>query len=188
MAVQIEPQVVADAGAWAAWLAEYGTSSDGIWLLLAKKGTVHPTSLTYPQALDEALCHGWIDGQKRSFDEATFLQRFTPRRPRSMWSQRNVEHVERLTREGRMLPTGLAEVERAKADGRWERAYPGQASAQIPPDLAQALAAIPGARERFDALPSQERFRHLHQVMTAANEATRARRLQRVIDAVAAGE
>ncbi len=184
---QIEPLVVADAGAWAVWLAEHGASSDGVWLLLAKKGTVSPTSLMYAQALDEALCHGWIDGQKRSFDNATFLQRFTPRRRRSMWSQRNVEHVERLTREGRMLAAGFAEVERAKADGRWERAYAGQASAQIPPDLAQALDAIPGARERFEALASQVRFHHLHQVTTAATEATRARRLQRAIDAVSSG-
>jgi uncharacterized protein YdeI (YjbR/CyaY-like superfamily) len=110
---------VADADAWHAWLDAHHAGSSGVWLVLAKKGTIDPTSLTYDQALDEALCHGWIDGQRRSGDASTFVQRFTPRRPRSAWSKRNVGLAERLANEGRMRPAGRLEVERARADGRW---------------------------------------------------------------------
>src|SRR5699024_2357029 len=126
--------IVADVTAWRAWLDTHEQQQEGVWLMLAKKGTIEPTTLTYAQALDEALCSGWIDGQKRSFDAATFLQRFTPRRPRSIWSARNVEHVARLQAEGRMRDRGLAEVAAAQADGRWERAYAGQATALVPDD------------------------------------------------------
>jgi len=107
-----------DAGAWRAWLGDNHAQASGVWLVLAKKGTIEPTTLTYEQALDEALCHGWIDGQIRRRDERTFRQRFTPRRARSPWSARNVEHIARLLGEGRMRPAGIAAVERAKADGR----------------------------------------------------------------------
>src|SRR6478609_5320658 len=119
--VDREPFVVADAAAWRAWLDDNEDLSDGVWLVLAKKGTTAPTTLTYTQALDEALCSGWIDGQKASLDAATFLQRFTPRRAASLWSARNVRIVERLVEEGRMRPRGHAEIDRAKADGRWAR-------------------------------------------------------------------
>ncbi len=117
----------ADAAAWLAWLSKHHEHSSGIWLRLAKKGTTEPTRLSYDEALEEALCHGWIDGQVRRLDELTYRQRFTPRRARSAWSKRNINLVERLTGEGRMKPAGMAAVERAKADGRWEAAYPGQA-------------------------------------------------------------
>ncbi|CAO5163483.1 hypothetical protein FAIPA1_230058 [Frankia sp. AiPs1] len=127
---------VADRVAWRAWLDVNEDVSDGVWLVLAKKGTTSPTSLRYDLALEEVLCSGWIDGQKKSGDAATFQIRFTPRRKASLWSQRNTALVARLIDEGRMRPRGQAEVERAQADGRWDRAYPGAADAQIPDDLA----------------------------------------------------
>lgn len=120
MAAEPPELVVPDAAAWRAWLAEHHDSSPAAWLVLAKKGTSEPTSLTYDEALEEALCHGWIDGLARRRDEATYLQRFTPRRRRSPWSRRNVALAERLLVEGRMHAAGVAEVERAKADGRWD--------------------------------------------------------------------
>jgi uncharacterized protein YdeI (YjbR/CyaY-like superfamily) len=119
MADQAAELLVADAAAWRTWLAGNVDDQAGIWLVLAKKGTTAPTSLSYAQALDEAIAHGWIDGQVRRRDEATYRQRFTPRRRRSTWSQGNVERVERLSREGRMHPAGLVAVESAKAEGRW---------------------------------------------------------------------
>lgn len=172
---------VADAAAWRAWLDEHEESPTGVWLILAKKGVTDPTALTYAEALDEALCSGWIDGQKRGRDAATFLQRFTPRRPRSIWSARNVEHVARLEGAGRMRARGRAEVAAAQADGRWERAYAGSADAVVPPDLAAALDVEPGLRARFDALPAAERFSILHPLMVAATPETRARRLEKAL-------
>ncbi|NKY09780.1 hypothetical protein HGA09_05060 [Cellulomonas hominis] len=176
---------VPDVAAWRAWLDANEGASDGVWLVLAKKGAVDPTSLTYAEALDEALCSGWIDGQKRAGDAVTFLQRFTPRRARSIWSARNVEHVARLVAAGRMRPRGAAEVERARADGRWERAYAGSASAEVPADLLAALDAVPGARERFEALDRQARFSVLHPLMTAATPEVRAARLARAVRTLA---
>jgi uncharacterized protein YdeI (YjbR/CyaY-like superfamily) len=126
VAARLSELLVTDAAAWRAWLREHQGDGVGVELVLAKKGTTDPTSLTYDQALDEALCHGWIDGQVRRRDEHTYRQRFTPRRARSQWSERNVGIIERLLAAGRMQPAGLAAVERAKADGRWEAAYPGQ--------------------------------------------------------------
>jgi uncharacterized protein YdeI (YjbR/CyaY-like superfamily) len=120
--------ILDDATAWRVWLTDHHASQPGVWLVLAKKGTVEPTSLVYDQALEEALCHGWIDGQARRRDETTYRQRFTPRRKKSSWSQRNVGIVTRLISEGRMHPAGVAEVERAKGDGRWDAASAGQAS------------------------------------------------------------
>jgi uncharacterized protein YdeI (YjbR/CyaY-like superfamily) len=176
-----QPIIFADVAAWREWLDTHEDTSDGVWLVLAKKGTVSPTSLTYAQALDEALCSGWIDGQKRSRDEATFVERFTPRRARSMWSARNVEHTARLTEEGRMRPRGQQEIDRAQADGRWDRAYAGSATIEVPDYLNTALLADPAARVAFDALNSQERYSVLHPLVTAPSEATRARRLAKVM-------
>jgi uncharacterized protein YdeI (YjbR/CyaY-like superfamily) len=119
MPADLPELTLTDAAAWGAWLAEHHASSAGVWLVLAKKGVLEPTRLTYEAALEEAVAHGWVDGQNRRHDEATYLQRFTPRRPRSNWSQSNVRRVARLTADGRMHPAGLAEVDRAKADGRW---------------------------------------------------------------------
>ncbi|WP_448060816.1 YdeI/OmpD-associated family protein [Cellulomonas hominis] len=185
-----EPEVLvaADVAAWRAWLDANEGESDGVWLLLAKKGTVSPTSLTYAEALDEALCSGWIDGQKKGNDETTFRQRFTPRRARSLWSARNIEHVARLTEQGRMRPRGQAEIDRAKADGRWDRAYAGPATATVPADLIAELAAWPGAQELFDSLTGQNRYAVLHRLMTAPNEATRLRRMTKLVAMLARGE
>ena len=168
MAADPHQLIVRDAAAWRTWLAENVDEQAGVWLVLAKKGTTDPTSLTYAAALEEALCHGWIDGQARRRDEGTYVQRFTPRRRRSMWSQRNVGIVERLTAEGRMHPQGLSEVARAKADGRWEAAYAGPATAEIPADLTEALAARPEAQAMFEDLTSQNRFAVLHRLGAAS--------------------
>ena len=182
-----QPIVIADATAWRAWLDTNEDASDGVWLMLAKKGTLSPTSLTYAQALEEALCSGWIDGQKKSYDDATFIERFTPRRKRSMWSQRNVDLVARLIAEGRMRPRGQQEIERAQADGRWSRAYAGSATIEVPNDLATALRAAPAAQANFDALNSQGRYSILHPIITAPSEVTRARRLERIMDTLLGG-
>jgi uncharacterized protein YdeI (YjbR/CyaY-like superfamily) len=173
--------VVADAVAWRAWLDSHESDSDGVRLVLAKKNVTEPTSLTYAEALDEALCSGWIDGRRNSRDETTFVQLFTPRRARSIWSQRNVAIIERLTAEGRMRERGWTEVERARADGRWERAYAGQAGAAVPADLEAALSASPGAARRFAALRAAERYSVLHPVLSAPSEAARAARIRRVV-------
>jgi uncharacterized protein YdeI (YjbR/CyaY-like superfamily) len=122
VATELPELVVPDAAAWRAWLALHHATAAGIWLVLAKKGTVEPTNVTYDQALEEALCHGWIDGLVGRRDETTYRQRFTPRRRRSSWSKRNTDLAERLLAEGRMHPAGVAELERAKADGRWSAA------------------------------------------------------------------
>lgn len=135
---------VPDARAWREWLDQHHGDSRGVWLVLAKRLTTEPTRLTYDEALEEALCYGWIDGQLQRRDENTYRLRFTPRRPRSAWSQRNVELCEKLRAEGRMHPAGLAEMERATADGRWRAAYAGQAAAEVPPDLVAALRRRPG--------------------------------------------
>ena len=188
MAADPPQLIVRDAAAWQTWLAENVDEQAGVWLVLAKKGTTDPTSLSYAAALEEALCHGWIDGQARRRDEGTYVQRFTPRRRRSMWSQRNVGIVERLTAEGRMHPQGLSEVARAKADGRWEVAYAGPATAEIPADLAEALAARPEAQAMFENLTSQNRFAVLHRLGAAKRQETRARRIEQYVDMLARGE
>jgi len=159
-----------------------------VWLVLAKKGTVEPTSLTYEEALEEALCHGWIDGQTKQRDETTYRQRFTQRRSRSGWSKRNVGKAERLVAEGRMRPAGLAEMERAKADGRWEAAYAGPAGIEVPPDLASALAADPDAQAMFDVLTKQNRYAILYRLTTAKRAETRARLLERFVSMLSRGE
>jgi uncharacterized protein YdeI (YjbR/CyaY-like superfamily) len=177
-----------DVTAWREWLAEHGQSAPGVWLVLAKKGTTDPTRLTYAEAVEEALCHGWIDGQRRPRDEATFRQRFTRRRSRSPWSARNVAMVTQLAAAGRMQPGGLAEVERAKADGRWDAAYAGQASMEVPADLAAALAADPSAAAMFDILTSQNRYAVLFRIHSAKREDTRSRRIAQYVAMLGRGE
>jgi len=180
--------IVDDAPAWRAWLARNHGEQEGVWLVLAKKGTTGPTTLTYDQALEEALCHGWIDGQVRRRDDATYRQRFTPRRRQSQWSKRNVGIVERLLAEKKMHPAGIAEVERAKEDGRWEAAYAGPATIEVPPDLAAALDAKPRAKRLFGKLTSQNRYAILYRVTTAKRPQTRARRIDEVVAMLARGE
>ena len=175
------PLIVADRVAWRAWLDANEDVSDGVQLVLAKRGVTDPTSLTYAEALDEALCSGWIDGRRNARDASTFLQMYTPRRARSIWSLRNVELVAGLIASGRMRPRGHAEIERARADGRWERAYAGPATAQVPDDLAAALALSPTAEQRFAALGSAERYSVLHPILTAASPVTRRTRIERAV-------
>jgi uncharacterized protein YdeI (YjbR/CyaY-like superfamily) len=188
MGEELTELTVVDAAAWRGWLGTHHDSSAGVWLVLAKQGTSEPTRLTYDPALEEALCHGWIDGQARRRDETTYRQRFTPRRARSTWSARNVGIVAELTRAGRMRPAGLAEVERAKADGRWAAAYPGPATIEVPPDLAAALAAQPRAQAMFDILTAQNRFAVLHRIGGAKRAETRTRRIAQFVDMLARGE
>ena len=179
--------LVADADSWRSWLSTHH-GDDGVWLVLAKKNVTEPTSLTYDQALEEALCHGWIDGQVRRRDASTFRQRFTPRRARSSWSKRNVEILERLLADGRVQPAGLAAVADAKASGRWEAAYPGSASIEIPEDLAAALAAAPDAQATFDTLTAQNRYAMLYRIHEARRSDTRARRIESFVAMLARGE
>lgn len=188
MDTELPEVIIADAAAWRSWLDEHHDDPAGVWLILAKKGTTQPTGLTYDQALEEALCHGWIDGQARRRDDATYLQRFTPRRSRSSWSKRNVATVERLVAEGRMHSAGVAEVERAKADGRWEAAYAGAATIEVPADLAEALAAEPRAQTMFGMLTAQNRYAVLYRVTTARKAETRARRIEELVAMLARGE
>ncbi len=157
-------------------------------LVLAKKGTTSPTSLTYDQALEDSIRFGWIDGQVRRRDERTYLQRFTPRRPRSRWSKRNTSLAERLISDGSMQPSGLAEVERAKADGRWDAAYAGPATARVPDDLAAALAAEPKAEAMFGRLTSQNRYAILHRIEAVKRPETRARKIAEFVAMLARGE
>jgi uncharacterized protein YdeI (YjbR/CyaY-like superfamily) len=188
MADELPELIVRDAAAWRTWLAGPHAEPAGVWLVLAKKGTEKPTSLTYDQALEEALCHGWIDGQAGRRDEATYRQRFTPRRRRSAWSKRNTGIAERLIAEDRMRPAGHVEVERAKADGRWEAAYAGPASMEVPADLAEALATEPKAQAMFESLNSQNRYAVLYRIATAKRADTRARRIEQFVTMLARGE
>jgi uncharacterized protein YdeI (YjbR/CyaY-like superfamily) len=188
VAEPLDELLLPDVAAWRTWLGVHDEDQIGVELVLAKKGTNEPTKLAYDQALEEALCHGWIDGQVRRRDERTYRQRFTPRRARSQWSERNVGIVERLLAEGRMQPAGLAAVERAKTDGRWEAAYPGQASIEVPADLLAALAAEPSAQANFELLSSQNRYSVLHRIHSAKRSDTRARRIAGFVAMLARGE
>ena len=188
MAAQLPELTVPDTAAWRAWLDVHHEHSAGVALVLAKKGTTEPTSLTYEQALEEALCYGWIDGQVRRRDETTYLQRFTRRRPRSSWSKRNVAIAERLIAEGRMRRAGAAEVGRARANGRWQAAYAGSASIEVPADLAAALAADPKAQAMFEILSSQNRYAVLYRIETAKRPETRLRRIEQFVAMLARGE
>jgi uncharacterized protein YdeI (YjbR/CyaY-like superfamily) len=186
--VELPELLVSDNSEWRRWLSRHHSGSKGVWLILAKKGTTEPTTLSYDGALDEAICFGWIDGQLKSRDEATFRRRFTPRNARSPWSQRNVTIAERLLASGRMHRSGEAEVEKAKADGRWQTAYAGQASAEVPDDLRKALLANPQAQAMFDTLTSANRYAVLYRVGNAKKAETRARRIAQFVEMLARGE
>ncbi len=187
MVVALSELLVPDAVTWRAWLAGNHASSPGVWLVLGKKGG-QVTELTYAAALDEALCFGWIDGQVARRDEGSMRQRFTPRRPRSAWSRRNVEHIARLAAEGRLMPAGQAAVEAAKADGRWEAAYAGAAAGEVPPELADALAGNPAAREMWDVLTSQNRYAITYRIGQAKRPETRTRRIAEFLAMLERGE
>jgi uncharacterized protein YdeI (YjbR/CyaY-like superfamily) len=179
---------VADAADWRMWLGKHHADSSGVRLVLAKKGATSATSLTYQDALLEALSYGWIDGQGNRRDDATYLVRFTPRRKRSVWSKRNTEIAERLIQEGRMHAAGLAEIERAKSDGRWEAAYAGSKEIEVPDDLAAAIEATPGAKAMFATLSSLNRYAILYRVQGAKRPDTRARRIEKFVAMLARGE
>jgi uncharacterized protein YdeI (YjbR/CyaY-like superfamily) len=186
--VVTEPVIAFESpAAWEEWLAGAHASQNSVWVKIAKKASGIPT-VTYAEALDVALCYGWIDGQRKAFDDQWFIQRFTPRRARSNWSKVNREKVARLVAGGRMRPAGLREVERAKADGRWDAAYDPPSTATVPPDLQQALDANPPAAASFAALNSQNRFAILSRLQEAKRPETRARRIETFVAMLAAGD
>jgi len=187
MAEELPIRLFADPGELESWLEESHDSAAGVWLKIAKKGSGE-RSVTYAEALELALCFGWIDSQKRGLDEAFFLQRFTPRRPRGRWSEINREKAEALIEAGQMRPAGLAEVEAAKADGRWEAAYAGQRTAEVPDDLQRELDANPAAREFFDDLDSANRYAVIYRLNDAKKVETRERRLRKFIAMLERGE
>jgi uncharacterized protein YdeI (YjbR/CyaY-like superfamily) len=169
------------------WLEENHGASDGVWMKIAKKGS-GVASVTYPEALELALCFGWIDSQKRGFDERHFLQRFTPRRPRGKWSRINRDKAEELIAAGAMRPAGMAEVEAAKADGRWEAAYEGQRNATVPEDLQRELDRNDAAREFFATLDSANRYAIVYRLNDAKKPETRERRLRKFVAMLERGE
>jgi uncharacterized protein YdeI (YjbR/CyaY-like superfamily) len=172
---------------WERWLEDNHSASDGVWVKMGKK-QAGVQSVRYPEVLECALCFGWIDGRREALDERHFLQRFTPRRSRSRWSRINRDTAERLISEGRMRAAGLAEVERARADGRWEAAYEGQRSIAVPEDLQRELDARPSARTFFAELSSQNRYAILYRLQDAKRPQTRARRLVKFVAMLEAQE
>jgi uncharacterized protein YdeI (YjbR/CyaY-like superfamily) len=188
MADDLPVLTIADATAWSEWLTEHVGQAEGVWLVLAKKGTDRPTRLTYGHALEEALCHGWVDGQLSRGEAGTFRRKFTPRRAGSSWSQRNATLVNRLAKEGRMQPAGLAAVDRAKADGSWDAAYASQATIEVPADLRAALAANPEAEAMLGRLSGANRYAILYRVATAKRADTRRRRIEQFVAMLARGD
>lgn len=177
----------ADQAGFSAWLARQTPGCKGLWLRLAKAGAPRP-SLTKQQAIDAALCHGWIDGQLDKYDAHYWLIRFTPRKPRSKWSQVNRRHAEQLIAEQQMQPTGLAEVASAKADGRWDAAYAPASSATVPPDLQAALDDNPAAAKFFATLTGANRYAVLYRITTVRRADTRARKIAQFVAMLARGE
>jgi uncharacterized protein YdeI (YjbR/CyaY-like superfamily) len=176
-----DPVAFATAAAWRAWLADHHASATGLWLKIAKKAAAEGT-LSYAEALDEALCFGWIDAQTRGLDDDYWLKRFTPRKRDSRWSKINTQKAEALIAAGRMQPAGLAEIDRARADGRWTAAYAGPRSITVPDDLAAALAANPAAAEFFATLNSINRYAILYRIGTVKRPETRARKIAQYIE------
>ena len=175
------------ARAFETWLKRYHASSDGLWLKIAKRGA-RERSVTYPEAVEIALCWGWIDGQKKGLDDQHFLQRFTPRRARSMWSKINVDKVAALIEAGRMQAPGHAQIEAAKADGRWAQAYDGARTSTVPGDLLAALEAEPKAQAFFATINASNRYAVLWRIQTAVKAETRARRIAQLVQMLARGE
>lgn len=184
-----DPQIVrfADKAKWSAWLAKHHTRSPGVWLCIAKKDS-GTRSVTYDEALDVALCFGWIDGQKKPHDASSWLQRFTPRGAKSIWSKRNRDKVEALTRSGEMRPAGLEAVARAKGDGRWDAAYESQSRAAVPADLQAELDRNAKANAFFATLRGANRYAILFRLHTAKKPETRAKRLRQFVEMLERGE
>ena len=173
--------------AWEEWLEAHHATSAGVWMKIAKKASGIATA-AYPGVLDTAICFGWIDGQRRPCDERYFLQRFTPRRPRSRWSRVNRDKAKKLIAEGRMRPAGLAEVERARADGRWDAAYEPPSKITVPDDLQRAFDRNPKAKAFFATLDSQNRYAVLYRIQDAKRPDTRARRIEQFVAMLNEGE
>lgn len=187
MVLSGEELLLPDAKAWWSWLERNHDTTAAVWLVLTKKGgTV--TQLTYADALDAALCFGWIDGKARGRDDQTSSQRWTPRGARSRWSKRNVDHVARLESQGLMTPAGRAAVEAAKADGRWEAAYHGPANAQAPDDLLAAIGQVPAAQAMYDVLTSQNRYALYYRLSTIKTAEARDRRIASMVEMLARHE
>ena len=175
------------AKAFETWLKKNHATAHGVWLKIAKAGANQP-SVTYSEAVNIALCWGWIDGQKKSLNSQHFLQRFTPRRPRSLWSKTNVDKVGALIEAGRMQAPGYAQIEAAKADGRWARAYDGARTSAVPEDLLAAMEAQPRAKAFFATIDAANRYAVLWRIQTAVKAETRARRIAQLVDMLARGE
>ena len=176
-----------DPGAWESWLAEQHALSPGVWLKIAKRGSGAP-GVSYPEALEVALCYGWIDGQKGTLDDEYWLQRFTPRRPGGRWSKINTDKAAELIEAGRMQPAGMREVERARDDGRWDAAYAGQRTAGVPEDLERELAGNDAARAFFATLSGANRYAILHRIGDAKRPETRAKRIAKYVAMLATHE
>jgi uncharacterized protein YdeI (YjbR/CyaY-like superfamily) len=187
-AVDLPELLVGDASEWRRWLSKHHADSQGVWLVLARKGTIDPTNLSYDEALDEAICFGWIDGQLGPRDAGTLRRRFTPRKARSTWSQRNAAIAERLIATGRIHRSGEDQVRQAKEDGRWETAYAGQASIEVPEDLLAALSVNPRAIAMFETLTRANRYSILYRIGNAKKLETRARRIDQFVEMLARGE
>jgi len=172
---------------WEKWLAQNGAASTGIWMKLFKKGSGQ-TSITYAEALDSALCYGWIDGLKNKFDEKAWVQKFTPRRPQSGWSKNNTEHAARLIKAGRMKPAGLKEINSAKADGRWEKAYHPQSTAVFPADFLKEVSKNKKAKVFLATLNSVNRYAIIYRLQTAKKPETREKRMTQFVAMLAKGE
>lgn len=176
-----------DSSAFETWLSTHHATNPGTWLLISKKASTVP-SITYDEAVNAALCHGWIDGQRKSHSATSFAQRFTPRRKGSIWSKRNVDRVAALTAAGRMLPAGQAEVDAAEADGRWERAYAGSREIEVPPELQSALEGNAEARRFLETLSRSQRYPFLFRIATAKRAETRERKARQFVELLAQGK
>ena len=183
----LAPTLFKSAKAFESWLRKNHAKSDGLWLMIAKKGADAP-SVTYAEAVEIALCWGWIDGQKKGLDDQHFLQRFTPRRARSIWSKVNIGKCAELTEAGRMQPSGQAQIDAAKADGRWAQAYDSARTSTVPDDLQAALDATPKAKAFFATINASNRYAVLWRVQTAVKPETRAKRIAQLVEMLARGE
>jgi uncharacterized protein YdeI (YjbR/CyaY-like superfamily) len=172
---------------WEEWLADNHATSNGVWLQFFKKASGKKT-ITHAEALDEALCYGWIDGQSKSYDDESWLQKFTPRRARSVWSKVNIQNVERLIQAGKMKPAGLQQIEAAKLDGRWERAYDSPGNATVPDDFLQELEKDKKAKAFFDTLNKANTYAIIYRLQTAKKPETRAKRMKAILEMLAKGE
>jgi uncharacterized protein YdeI (YjbR/CyaY-like superfamily) len=172
---------------WEEWLADNHATSNGVWLQFFKKASGKKT-ITHAEALDEALCYGWIDGQSKAYDDESWLQKFTPRRARSVWSKVNIQNVERLIQAGKMKPAGLQQIEAAKLDGRWERAYDSPGNATVPDDFLQELEKDKKAKAFFDTLNKANTYAIIYRLQTAKKPETRERRMKAILEMLAKGE